>query len=417
MSSWTKRQRVLGSRAYSLFTLILMAGSPFTLGCNNRAEGICDGDADVGGDTGIDEGPGACIRSPDCSVALVTTGRYHTCALLDTGDLWCWGRNCDGQLGDGATAQARTSAVCVQGLQDVTDIGLGETHSCALTVGNEVWCWGDNQFGQLGTGDFVDNLIPAVVIGLPVGQIAQLVSGHDHSCVRLQVGDVWCWGSNLDGQLGAGDFGAGPAPVRVIDIPNAAEVQAAGHHMLARTVDGRFFVWGDNAYGQLGDGTRTDQPGPVELQVPAGVTFVEPARAGHHSCARTSDGRAFCWGRNNRGQVDGTGADVLAPTEIAGLPFVIDIAAGHEHTCILAQTQEVWCWGDNSFGQLGDGTFSGRATPNRVTDLVNMTTLGNASDHTCGTDGDGQIVCWGQNVYGQVGDGTQQNVPLPVFVF
>ena len=190
--------------------------------------------------------------------SAIAAGGEHTCVITG-GELFCWGRNALGQLGDG-TRDDRAAAVRVLG--GVTAVAAGGAHTCAVG-GGSVRCWGNDATGQLGDGAPEPlQTSPATVAGLP--PIVALAAGGDFTCALDRDGGVWCWGANEFGQLGNGirDPLGQPAPSRVIDLPPATQIAAGGCHVCAATTAG-VRCWGRNHRGQLGDGTHTDRPTPI----------------------------------------------------------------------------------------------------------------------------------------------------------
>ncbi len=148
-------------------------------------------------------------------ITALAAGGDHTCALTTGGGVQCWGNNGSGQLGDGTTTD-RSAPVAVVGLESgVAAIAAGGGHTCALTTGGGVQCWGDNSFGQLGDGTTTDRSTPVAVVGLGSG-VAAIAAGAWHTCALTTEGRVWCWGWNSFGQLGDGGLLWRSTPVDVV---------------------------------------------------------------------------------------------------------------------------------------------------------------------------------------------------------
>jgi alpha-tubulin suppressor-like RCC1 family protein len=300
--------------------------------------------------------------------------------------------------------------------ESVTQVAAGLSHSCALTTGGAVLCWGDNSLGQLGDGWWLDRLTPGPVYGLGSG-VTAIAAGHNHTCALTTGGGVVCWGGNNYGQLGDGTTTNRFTPTAVAGLASGVAAIGAGDYgTCALTTGGAVVCWGHNNYGQLGDGTTTDRGTPVSVvSLESGVEAI--AVGGYHTCALTTGGSVLCWGNNSSGQLgDGTAEQRLTPTAVIGLPIVADVtgvAVGGAHTCAVLAGMGVACWGYNNNGQLGDGTTTSRLTPMPVSSLGGDVAAIAAGDaHACAATGGGGLYCWGKNNYGQIGDGTVQGCSM-----
>jgi len=350
--------------------------------------------------------------------ASITAGRNHTCALLNTGAVKCWGSNSNGQLGDGTTTNKKTPTA-VSGLSsDVTAITAGREGTCALLATGAVKCWGWNLYGQLGDGTTTDRKTPTDVSGLSSG-VTAITAGTRHTCALLATGAVHCWGDNSDGQLGDGTTTDRHTPTPVTGLSSDVTAITAGHnHTCALLATGAVECWGYNEYGQLGDGTTDDRLTPTAVTgLSSGVTAISASR--FHTCALLTTGALNCWGDNTYGHLgDGTTDDRLTPTAVTGLSGgVTAITAETFHTCALLATGAVECWGYNEYGQLGDNTTANRLTPTAVTGLSSGVTAITAGRwHTCALLATGALTCWGDNTYGHLGDNTTTHRKTPTAV-
>jgi Regulator of chromosome condensation (RCC1) repeat len=262
-------------------------------------------------------------------VIAISAGGAHTCALTSDGKALCWGSNGSGQLGDGSTTDS-TIPVGVAGLEEgVTAVAAGGSHTCALTNGGGVWCWGYNEYQQLGTGSATSSSIPLPVSGLSSGAIA-IVTSDLHSCALMGVGGVKCWGYGPSGGLGTGVPG---------DVPGLADtaraIAATYEQTCALTTDGKVLCWGGF------DGT-----GAVDVFYYLDVRFQSISGGFGQICALTTDEIVMCW----------AGLDSSDPVVVEGLiGGTTAIAAGGAHACALTRSSAVMCWGDNWSGQLGNG--------------------------------------------------------------
>lgn len=352
--------------------------------------------------------PLAHAQTPLSDIVQVAAGEGHTCGLTAGGGVKCWGANFGGQLGDGTTTD-RLVAVGVRGLSSgVSAIAAGSWHTCAVTTGGGVKCWGYNSNGPLGDGTTTNRWTPTDVIGLSSG-VSTIVAGSSHTCALTIEGGVKCWGSNGLGQLGDGTASSRLAAVDVSGLSSGVSAIASGlFHTCALTVGGEVKCWGYNNSGQLGDGSTINRWRPVDVSgLGGGVSAI--ASGGFHTCALTTGGGVKCWGSNTSGQLgDGTTSSSLTAVDVSGLGDGIGaIDAGDFHTCALTSGGGVKCWGLNHRRQLGDGTLTDRWTAGNVSGLSSgISAIDAGSNHNCAVTPGRGVKCWGNNLTGQLGDGT-----------
>jgi RHS repeat-associated protein len=351
-------------------------------------------------------------------VVAVAAGDAHTCALTSTGGVKCWGSNANGRLGDGFTTQ-RTTPVNVTGLTSgVVAIAAGGSHTCALLNTGGVKCWGFNGNGRLGDGTTIEKKTPIDVVGL-TGGVVGITAGGSHTCAVTGSGAVKCWGYNNQGQLGDNSQVQKTTPVDVIGLASGiARLAAGGSHTCALTSSGGVKCWGLNSNGQLGNGNTTRQLVPVDVSgLASGIIGISAGTS--HTCAQTDSGGMKCWGLNSNGQLgNGTLTQRTTPVDVNNLTtFVTAIAAGGTHTCAFSSYDDIKCWGNNMNGQIGDGRIGYRTTPGDVIGLNDTAALSIAGgNHACALTTSGGVKCWGNNANGQLGDGTTTLRVSPVDV-
>ena len=361
------------------------------------------------------------VPAPMAAIStIVAAGYQHTCALLTSKEIRCWGSNERGQLGDDTGVDSFLPVrVRVSG-SDIRAVVAGGRQACALLAGGTMRCWGRNDDGQLGDGtQYTDRWMPVAVLGLT--GVRSMAAGGRHTCALLTNGRIQCWGANEDGQLGDNTrIHPRLRPVDVVGLGTSVRAVAAGiWHTCALLNNGSVRCWGDNAAGQLGDGTRVDRRRPY-FNVHGLDRDVRMVALGElHTCALLTNGTVRCWGLNRYGQLgDGTTTDRLTPVQVRGLSGVTAIAAGAYHTCALLNNGVVRCWGDNANGQLGDRTTTNRLRPVAVSGLGGVSTIVTAAgaSHSCALLVRGGVRCWGDNDHGQLGDGTiiDRRTPVPV---
>lgn len=332
----------------------------------------------------------------------LATGANHTCALTSLGTVYCWGYNGLGQLGNNTTTQS-DAPVQVLGLggvgflSGIVSIAAGADHTCALSSAGNVYCWGFNVFGQLGNATANTALTPVEVAGVAgsgfLSGIVGLAAGSVHTCAYSLAGNAFCWGSGVDGQLGNNATTTETTPVEVEgplgvgNLSNVISLAAGQAHTCAINTSGNVFCWGTNVDGQLGNNTTTQENVPVEVEGVGGVgnlsNIVSLSAGADHTCASDTGDHVFCWGANNDGQLgNNTTVEANTPVQVEGvggvgfLTNVTSVTAGGDHSCGLTVAGNVFCWGDNTNGQLGNNTTIEENAP---VEVVGVGDIGNLS--------------------------------------
>jgi alpha-tubulin suppressor-like RCC1 family protein len=345
-----------GGTTITVCATAVEARGPHTCALDEEGDVMCWGRNHRGqlgtGSTGP-AAPPRLVDLPDEAIE-VRTGIAHSCALLRDGRVLCWGYGEVGSLGDGGGAD-RSTPVAVQGISDAVALFSGGFHACALRGGGELRCWGDNTAGQIGdgsAGEGADRMTPVTV----ASSVQTAALGEEHTCLVTTGGAVECWGRNEAGQLGDGTRTDRPlrAPALRDGVPlsGATSIAAGAYHTCAVVGGGEVVCWGMNDRGQMGNGSQgTDQ---LQAVLVSGVSGPLAMAAGvFHTCSLGGGGEVLCWGDNRVGQLGTDDAQSRStPTRVSGLEPASDIAAGDIHSCAVAGG-DVLCWGYNTDGQLG----------------------------------------------------------------
>jgi alpha-tubulin suppressor-like RCC1 family protein len=397
-----------------------------------KASFTCASDAQCvnGGVSGKCEIDGAC-SFPDgsCTGSMRRYGGFAPAAIAGTcvppgGPPPTCGGAGDACCASGPACASSTLA-CVGGVcvACVAEVAGGAAHTCALKGGG-VFCWGKNASGQLGSGSTTDALAPAKVIdqaGVALSGVTHLVSGAAHTCALRTDGTVACWGDDTDGELGRGGSAAQNPAAAPAALTSVGAVTAGAHHTCAALASsGLAYCWGRNDAGQLGASSpaTASMPQPVLRANGTQLDGVVALAAGAtHTCAVRSDATLWCWGSNASGELgDGTTAPSAAPVEVNALAQVAAARAGSSFTCALLPGGGVSCWGANASGQSGAPASPTVAVPTGVAGLGGVTGLALGDAHACARRSGGGVSCWGANARGQLGAGDLMDRGAPAAV-
>ena len=380
----------------------------------------------------------------------LAAGDSHSVALDADGNIWSWGANHAGQLGNRTTEPSRRP-IGVFGLSGATAVSACTGQSLALKGDGTVWAWGQNALGYIGA-----DMIPVPVLcthGYPLtanvtapvqvaglDRMVQISAGFLYVVALRADGTVWTWGSNSSGQLGIGAAADHVClPTQVAGLSGITAIAAGGSHALALKNDGTVWSWGDNSVGNLGNGTLIASNVPLQV---AGLAGIRNIAASDHSVALDSAGNVWSWGSNSTGQVCNdrteencatvkvayyTYACVKSPVRVEGLPAAEKIMAGSGVTYAIDKDGVVWGWGSsNQIGTTQSTSTCGmvRVTwpcisfPLRQPQLAGFSSIvaGFTSNHALSVKEDGFLWAWGNNSDAQLGDGSTIDSPLPVQV-
>ena len=301
----------------------------------------------------------------------ISAGDTSACALDVSGQAYCWGRNNDGQVGDGTTSFAAAATPVANGANGggtYADIDAGGKHACGVTSSGAAYCWGQNGQGRLGDGTTDRRLTPVAVLAgeNTSGGWKQISAGSWFTCAIGLDDSAYCWGAGSAGTLGNGATSNSSTPVRVLGGPYRT-VSAGVGHACAVTADMQVDCWGSNSSGQLGDGTITSATTPVRAATPSGAGAWDVQVGAGFTCARMTDNGAMCWGDNTYGQL-GLGYDggtQFTPAYV-GWQSWRSLSVGSLTVCAVDLDWAAYCWGHNNAGQVGDGTRLDRSSPTAV---------------------------------------------------
>ena len=334
-----------------------------------------------------------------------TPGELGKCA-------WAWGRNSQGQLGNG-TLQDRARPGLVP-IEDVVSVSAGGTHAAVSTADGTVWACGSNEYGQLGDGSTTARLSPVLTAGLT--DVTAVSCGGGFTMALRRDGTVWAWGRNSEGQIGIGVVSdVQTTPVQVSGLSGVVAISAGNSHALALKVDGTVWAWGNNNNGYLGDGTTVTRRVPVQV---SGLTGIKAISAGsNHSLAVAADGSLWSWGYNSDSQLgDGTWTSRQAPVRVLVLTEVVAASAGSATSAAIRADGTLWTWGNGEYYGLGHNSTSDVSIPKQVLGISDVTAVDLSTVDGMAIRRDGTLWAWGNNSYGQLGNGTTTTATVPVQV-
>ena len=319
------------------------------------------------------------------SITSISTNTFTTCAVSSAGNVYCWGWNSNGQLGNNTTLNSSTpvEVVGVGGtglLSGITSVSVGYNTACATSLAGNVYCWGWNSYGQLGNNTSNDSSTPVKALGVGgvgfLSGINSTVTTYGNTCALTSTGNTYCWGSNVTGELGVNsNVASSNFPLEVTGVGGSGflsgitSITGNGDTMCTVSSGANAYCWGYNYYGQLGNNTTVSASAPIEVLSASGSGFLANVTAmsvgANSACALLSSGNVYCWGSY---------VNLSPPThnylpEQIAVSGITSISDGSGSACALTNTGNVYCWGFNAFGTLGDGTTSDSVTPVEVSGL------------------------------------------------
>jgi alpha-tubulin suppressor-like RCC1 family protein len=334
------------------------------------------------------------VRSPTLRAATLSAGYEHTCAVTTSHRLYCWGKNDEGQLGDGTVA-GRNFAGALPGTLLFDRVATGRGHTCAVTIAGELYCWGRNFWGQIGDGSTTTRLTPVRVA--PNLAFADVVAGGENTCGLTVAGAVYCWGF----MLGSQSTNDSKLPADVSGGTRFRSLSAAEYLVCGIGVDDKPYCLTPTWVVDRLAWRPQPAPSPTRTRFAGGLEFM---------CGLDVAGAAWCWGTNRFGQLGtGTTAEATGVVDVSGGHAFVGLYSGYDWTCGVTPTGQTYCWGHNLWGAVAPvvGQRSVEPTPLFLDSPSGMMFL--AMDggfyHMCGIGADTQVYCWGGGFNGQLGDG------------
>ena len=358
----------------------------------------------------------------------MAAGYDHSLAVDSRGNVWSWGDDAYGELGNGTISTVgdpTPTQIPSSELTGVSAVAAGTYTSMALTSSGSVYTWGNGSVGQLGNGTYASSEVPVKLTGLP--KIVAIAAGSNFDLALSSAGTVYAWGSNTLGQLGTGGgYTTSDTPVEITGLPaGIAAIAAGGYQGMTLTSTGAVYDWGYNGTGQLGNDTTTNSATPVDVSGLSSVAAI--AMGNNFAVALKSNGTVDTWGDNYYGQLgdgqdgySGGSSENLTPASVSGLAGVVAISADFDFGMALKANGTVWDWGVNYYGELGgSGAYPDSNTPVQAQNLADVTAIANSEGNFgLALTPNGTVWGWGQNNSGswsgQLGNGTYNNSPVPV---
>lgn len=421
---------------------------------------------------------------PNLQANEIQTSGYHACVIGTDSKPYCWGNNGGGRLGDNSTTSRTTPVAVSQGAVPTTAfakaLDVSDDNTCMLGTNGKMYCWGTNTYSRLGDNTTTDRLTPIEVLqgARPSGMVSSgITTGLDHTCVLAADGTAYCWGRNNYSQVGSssqvvadpGTVGTAVAvtmPQREVMVPRhqttyrayqSSTTQNPGSPLAASStaaqlpaIAGQFRLrigvtnmadplaipvrqlssgcllagnssaqcWGTNSganSGKVGDGTTVDRASPTEVVLPSGVTFTQIDSTQKESCGIGTNGLGYCWGSGDLGdggpmQASAPGSPIVQTAMPSGA-VLQQIGTAPSHVCLVASDTKGYCWGWGNSGRLGNGGTTDAKTPVAVSagELpagVGYKKLVGGDSGTCGLATNNWVYCWGNGNVGRLGNGT-----------
>ena len=354
----------------------------------------------------------------------ITAGVNFSVGIDNSGKLWAWGLNANGQLGNNdVLLVSKVTPIAVSGIaKTFCKISAANTLAFTLAIdkNGRVWAWGNNTVGQLGSNTIVNRSTPVAIAGA-AKTFCEISAGGSFSLAIDKNGKAWGWGANTTGQLGDNTIVSKRTPIAVLGAAKTfCKIGAGLAHTIGLDKNGKLWAWGSNSAGQLGDNTIVSKRTPIAV-LGAAKTFCQIGVGGSFSIGLDKNGKLWAWGTNVQGQLgDNTIVSKLTPIAVLGVAktFCTIAANGAAHTLAIDKNGKLWSWGLNSFGQLGDNTIISKRTPVAVGGVAKtFCQISTGDSHSMAIDKNGRVWGWGLNEDGRLGIPNYVTTPVAVCTF
>ena len=372
------------------------------------------------GDETMDDKSSPTLVHGNHSFIAIASGMQTSFGLKDDGSIWAWGDNTYNQLGTGAfDTTPYSSPVEIVGNFSFIAISCTGSSTAGLKANGEIWMWGDDSYGQL--GDLTN-------FGGSIGSPVQVVGNHSfiavsagpqHTLAKKDNNTIWAWGDNSRGQFGDGTNDSQSSPVQVLPIPPVATFSIfagayASGFIKASTKDSYDTGFNDSK-GRLGIGNTSDQSSPV--LVLGGLQYLYMDIGSPSNIWLDNSGNAWTCGAGTYGVLgNGTTTDTSSPVQVIGNHSFMKISTSAGFCAGLKTDGTIWAWGENTYGNLGDETDINQSSPVLVHGNHSFVTMSCGLSNILALKENGEVWCWGENYGGQIGDETDINQSSPVLV-
>ncbi len=331
----------------------------------------------------------------------IAAGMYQTLAIDESGNLWSWGLNNNGQLGNGGEVDVNNPVQIKPGTK-FTQVSAGNLFCLALDEDGNIWSFGTNGVGQLGVDGITKSNEPVKIASETT--FKSISAGSSHGLAIDINNNLWSWGLNSNGQLGNGTNDNSNTPVQIMSDINFTEITAGYNSSAAISTTGALYTWGENSEGQLGDGTNEASSTPKNIETSKTYTKVQMSKGGNYTLAIDTEGKLYAWGNNQYGQLGNeTFENSNTPIAIMEDKQIKEITLGYNHTLAIDTEGKLYAWGANGEGKLGTGNEILTNTPVQISEDKTFKKVSAGWNHTVAIEENGSLYVWGGNESGELG--------------